>query len=103
MTGSILVSLRVSLFDSLIERLQYSRIHCGDDIHRRIQLLFRHPRFPCVRKAPFDSRVAQSHHRHGETDEHLLSLAETFDGMSVTIKGAKVSFLQGVSPLLLTY
>ena len=63
------------LFDSLIQRLQHARIHRRDDIHCRIQLFLRHPRFPCVRKAPFYSWVAQSHHRHGETDEHLLAVS----------------------------
>jgi hypothetical protein len=86
------------LSDSLIQRLQHARIHRSDDIHRRVQFFVGHPGFPCVRKAPFYSRIAQSHHRHSQADEHLLSLAETFDGMSVTIESAKISFLQRVTP-----
>ena len=84
----------VSLLDPLIERLQNTGVHCGDDIHRRVQLFFRHPRFPCVRKAPIHLRIAEPHHRDGETDQHLLAPGETFDGMRVAIERAKVGFLQ---------
>jgi hypothetical protein len=84
----------LALLNPLIQGLQHTRIHCGDDIHRRVQFFFRHPRFPCVRKASFDSRVAESHHRHGQADEHLFTVAETFDSVSVTVEGAKISSLQ---------
>jgi hypothetical protein len=84
----------VSLLDSLIQRLQHAGIHRGDDVHRRVQFFIAHTRFPCIRKAPFYSGIAEAHHRHGKTDEHLFSLAEAFYGMGVTIKGPKISFLQ---------
>ena len=76
----------ISLLDPLIQRLQHSRVHRGDHVHRRIELFFRHPRFPCVRKAPIHSRIAQPHHRDGETDEHLLTLGKTLDGVRIAVK-----------------
>jgi len=91
--------LFVSLLDPLIQRFEHSRVHRGDDIHRRIELFFRHPRFPCVRKAPIHSRIAKPHHRDGETDEHLFPLAQALYCMRVTIKGTKVGFLQVTAPL----
>jgi len=87
------------LFDALIQRLQNARVDGRNHIHRRVQFFLRHPRFPCVRKASFHSRVAQSHHRNGQADEHLFAVAETFDSMGVTVEGAKISFLQGMSLL----
>jgi hypothetical protein len=78
----------------LIQRLQNSRVHRRDHIHCRIQLFFRHPSFPCVRKAPVNSRVAEPHHRDGKTDEHLLPLGETLHGMGVAIESSKICFLQ---------
>ena len=89
----------VSLLDALIQRLQNTRVDGRNHIHRRVQFFIRHPRFPCVRKASFDSRVAQSHHRNRQADEHLFAVAETFDSVGITIEGAKIGFLQGVSLL----
>lgn len=86
-----------ALLNPLIQRLKNTGIHCGDNIHRRVQFLLRHPRLPCIRKAPLDSGVTQPHHRNGQADEHLLSLAETFNGMSVTIECSEISFLQNVT------
>jgi hypothetical protein len=86
------------LFDPLIQRLQNARVNGRNHIHRRVQFFLRHPRFPCVRKAPFDSRVAQSHHRNGQADEHLFTVGETFDSVSVTVEGSKISFFQSVTP-----
>jgi hypothetical protein len=83
----------------LIERLQDACIHRGDDIDRRIKFFVGHSRFPCIRKAPFHSRIAEPHHRHGQANEHLFTVGETFDGVSVPIKLAKVSFLQSASLL----
>ena len=71
----LFLSLLVSLFDSLIQRLQHARIHRSDDIHRRVQFFVGHPGFPCVRKAPFYSRVTKSHHRHRQANEHLLAVS----------------------------
>jgi hypothetical protein len=90
----------LALFDSLIQGLQDTRIHRGDDIHCGIQFFLRHPRFPCVRKAPVYSRIAKPHHCHGKTHEHLFPLGETFHSMGVTIKGTKISFLQFRSSFL---
>jgi hypothetical protein len=83
----------------LIQRLQDTRIHGGNYIHRPVQFFLRHSRFPCVRKAPLDSRVAQSHHRNGQANQHLFSISETFNGMGVAIEGSKISFLQRASLL----
>jgi hypothetical protein len=84
----------ISLLNPLIERLQHSCVNCGDHIDRRIEFFFGHPRFPCVRKATLNSRIAKPHHCDGETDEHLLALGQTFDRVGVAIKSSKVSFLQ---------
>ena len=80
--------------------MQNSRVHRGNHIYRGIQFFFRHPRFPCVRKAPIDSWIAESHHRDGETDEHLLALGKTFDGMGVTVEGSKIRFLHVIVLLI---
>jgi hypothetical protein len=85
--------LFVSLLDPLIQRLQNPRVHRGDHIDCGIELFFRHPRFPCVRKASFNSRIAEPHHRDGETDEHLLAFGEAFDGMGVAIESSEICFL----------
>jgi hypothetical protein len=82
------------LLNALIQRLQHSRIHRGDHIHRGIQFFFGHPRFPCVRKASFHSWVAQPHHRNSQANEHLFTIAETFDSVRVTIERAEIGFLQ---------
>jgi hypothetical protein len=88
----------ISRLDSLIQRLQHTRIHGGNNIHRRIELLFRHTRFPCVRKAALHSRIAKPHHRHREPDEHLFSFSKASDGMSLAIKCLEISFLQDLTP-----
>jgi hypothetical protein len=87
-----------SLLDPLIQRPQHARIHRRDHIDRRIEFFFRHARFPCVRKAPVHSWIAEPHHRDGEADQHLLALGETFDGMSIAVKSSKICFLQGLAP-----
>lgn len=83
-----------SLLDPLVQRLQHTRIHRSDYVYCRIEFLFRHPRFPCVRKASFHSWVAQPHHRNSQADEHLFTIAETFDSVRVTIERAEIGFLQ---------
>jgi len=85
----------IPLLDSLIERLQDSGIHGGDHIDGGIQLFFGHARFPCVRKAPLHSRIAEPHHRDSKTHQHLLALAQAFHCMGVAVKGSKVGFLRG--------
>ena len=82
----------VPRFDPLIERLQNSRVHRRDHIDGGVQLFFGHPRFPCVRKAPVHSGIAQPHHRHGESHEHLLALGQTLDGVGVFVELSKVGF-----------
>ena len=94
---SVLPLSFISLLDPLIQRLQYSRIYGGDHVYRGVQLFFGHPCFPCVRKAPIHSWIAQPHHRDGESDEHLLALGEAFDGMGVSVKSSKIGFLHGYS------
>jgi hypothetical protein len=88
-----------ALLNPLIQRLQNSRVHRGDDIHRRIKFLFRHPRFPCVRKAPIHSRIAEPHHRDGKADKHFLAFRQALDRMGITIKRSEVGFLHFVAPL----
>ena len=87
--------LGISRLDPLIQRLQHSCIDRRDHIHRRIQFFFGHSRFPRVRKATIDSRIAEPHHRNGEADQHLFALAEALDGMRVAVESSKVGFLQG--------
>ncbi len=89
-----------SLLDPLIQRLQHTRIHRRDHIHRRIELFFRHPRFPCVRKAAIHARIAKPRYHHGEIDQHLLAFGETFDGMRVAIEGSKIGFRQSIAPVM---
>ena len=84
----------VPLLDALIQRLQHPGIDRGDHIDRSLQFFFRHPRFPCVRKAPVNSWITEAHHRDGETDQHLLALGETFDGVRVTVESSEIGFLQ---------
>lgn len=83
----------ISLLDPLIKRLEHSRVHRRDHIHRGIQFLLRHPRFPCVRKAALDSGIAQPHHRNRQSHEHLLAIGQTFHGMSVFVECSEVGFL----------
>ena len=80
-----------SRFDPLIQRLQNSRIHRRDYVNGGIQLFLRHPRFPCVRKAPLHSRIAQPHHRDREPYKHFLALGQTLDGVGVFIESSEVS------------
>jgi hypothetical protein len=82
-----------ALLDPLVERLQHSCIHRGDHVYRSIQLFFGHPRFPCVRKAPVHSRIAQVHHRYGQAHEHFLTLGQAVDGMGIAIESSEISFL----------
>ena len=84
----------VPLLDALIQRLQHPGIDRGNHIDCGVQLFLRHPRFPCVRKAPIHSWIAEAHHRDGETDEHLFPLGETFDGKGVAVKSSEIGFLQ---------
>jgi hypothetical protein len=86
-----------SLLDPLIERLQNARVHCGNHVDRGVQLFFGHARFPCIRKAPIHSRIAEPHHRNRETDEHLLALAETLHGVRVAVESSKVGFLHVIA------
>jgi hypothetical protein len=93
-----LPSCLLTLFDTLIQRLQDARIYGSNHIHRRIQFFLGHSRFPCIRKASFHSWIAQSHHRNGQADEHLFAVSETFDSVSVSVEGSKISFLQRITP-----
>jgi hypothetical protein len=85
-----------ALFDPLIQRLQHFRVHCTDHIDwGGIELFLGHARSPCVRKATIHSRITEPHHRDGKTNEHLLALGETFDGMRIALESSKISLLQG--------
>jgi hypothetical protein len=64
----------ISLFDPLIQGLQHPCIHSGNHINRSVQFFFGHPCFPCVRKAPVHSRIAQPHHRYCQAHEHFLTV-----------------------------
>ena len=74
--------------------LQNPGVHGGNDVDGSIELFLRKPRFPCVRKAPFDSRIAQAHHRDRQADKDLLAIAETLDRMGITIELAKIGAFQ---------
>jgi len=63
-----------SRLDSLIQRFEYAGIDGCNDVNRSIELFFRQPGFPCVRKATIHSGIAQSRHRDCQADEHLLAL-----------------------------
>lgn len=91
--GSIPLSL-----GPLVERLHDSSIHRGDDVHGRVQFLFRYPCFPWVRKAPFRSGFAVARHRNGKPDEHLLPLAQAGDAVRLEIELPKIGFVHGLSP-----
>ena len=93
----------VPIFDPLIQRLQNPCVHGGDHVDRGIQFFLRHPRFPCVRKAPLHSRITKPHHRDRETDQHLLPLGETFHRMGVSVEGSKIRFFQSCSSLMPEY
>jgi hypothetical protein len=88
-----------ALLNPLIQRLQHAGIHRGDDIDRRVQLFFAHSRFACIRKAPVDSRIAETHHRDRESDQHFLTIRKTLDGVRFPIKSSKVCFFHSKSPV----
>lgn len=99
MYARLVVSLAfVPLLDPLIERLHYPRIHRGNYVHRGVQFLLGHSRFPCVRKASVHSRIAEPHHRDGETDEHLLAIGQALDRMRITVKRSKICFCHFRAP-----
>ena len=91
--GRLLSLTFVSLLDPLIERLQHTSVYGGNHIHSGIQFFVAHARFPCVRKAPLNSRIAQPHHRNGKTDEHFFAVRQACDHVRIAVKGSKVSFL----------
>jgi hypothetical protein len=57
--------LLLPLLDPLVKRFQHAGINRGNHVDRGVQFFFSHPCFPCVRKAPLDSRIAKAHHRYG--------------------------------------
>jgi hypothetical protein len=83
----------VALFDSLIQRLEDARVDRSDHVNSRVEFFIGHSCFPCVRKAPFHSGIAETHDRDGKADQHLLPVGETFDRMRITIELAKIGFL----------
>ena len=87
------------LLDPLIERLQNPRVNCSDHIHRRIELFFGHPCFPCGRKAALHSGIAQAHHGDGKSDEHLFAVRQTRHRMGITIERPKIGFPHVLGPL----
>jgi hypothetical protein len=94
-----LVSFFASLLNALIEGLQHPCIDCGDHIHSRVQLFFRHACFPCIRKAPIHSRIAEPHHCDREADQHLLALSEAFDGVRIAVECPKIGFFHVIAPV----
>jgi hypothetical protein len=86
------------LLDSLIERLKHARVYGGDDVHGGIQFFFGHPRFPCVRKAPIHSGIAELHHCDRQSDQHLFPFGETFDSMRIAVKSSKIGFFHAAVP-----
>jgi hypothetical protein len=94
----ILSALFLALLDSLVKRLKNSRVHCRDHVNGSIEFFFGHARFPCVRKAAFHSRIAEPHHRHGQSHQHLLAFAKTSHGMGIAIERAKISFVHLITP-----
>ncbi len=88
-----------SLFDPLVHRLHDTRVHRGDNVYRGIQFLFGHTCLPCVRKASFHSGFAVSRHGNGQSQKHLLSIGQTGNVMSLTIKLTKICSLHQLSLL----
>ena len=86
------------MLNALIEGLQHPCIDCGDHIYRGVQLFFGHACFPCVRKAPIHSRIAEPHHRDREANEHLLAPGEAFDGMRIAVECSEISFFHCFTP-----
>jgi hypothetical protein len=77
----------------LVQRLQHTRIHRGDNVHGGIQFFVTHTRFPCIRKAALHSWIAESHHRHGQAHKHLFAFAKTDHGMRIAVKRPEVGFI----------
>lgn len=88
----------LSLLYPLVQRLHDAGVDGSDDVDGGIELFFRHSRFPCVRKAPFRSGLAVARHRHGQTQQHLLSLAEARHAVRLAVKCAKIDFLHKQFP-----
>ncbi len=84
----------ISLLDPLIHRLHNSGVDRGYDVHRSVQLLFRHTSLPCVRKAPFYSGLAVAGHGDRQPQKHLLPVCQTGDVMGLTIKQTKIRSLR---------
>jgi len=82
--------LLLTIPDPLIQRFHDPSIDRGDDINGGIELLFCHPRFPCVRKASFRSGLAVPRHGYSQTEEHLFFVAQASHAVGLTVKGAKV-------------
>lgn len=82
-----------------MERLQNAGVNRRNDIYSTVQVVLRDTRFPCVRKAAFDSRLAVTHKGHGEAEKHFLALAQAGYRVRVSIKLAEIrAFTHGLLP-----
>lgn len=77
-----------------MKRFHNPCIDRGNDVHCCFQLLFRHPRFPCVRKAPFYSGLAVAGHGDRQPQKHLLPVGQTGYIVGLTIKQTKIRSLR---------
>jgi hypothetical protein len=75
-----------------MERLQNARIDSGDDINGTIQIVFIDSRFPCVRKAAFDSRLTVAREGDGEPHKYFFTLAEVRHRVSIAVELAEIGF-----------
>jgi hypothetical protein len=77
-------------FGANIQRLKNAGVHRGNDINGAIQLRFGNTRFPCVRKAAFDSGLTVTDHGHRQAHEDFFTFTQSGDGVCIAIKLSKV-------------
>ena len=80
-------------FGAHVERLDNPGVHGGNHIRSTIQIFLRDTSFPCVRKAPFNSRLTIADHGNSQSHKDFFALREIWHRMRITVKGAKVGSL----------
>ena len=76
-----------------VQRLYNARIDCRNDIYGSVQVCFRDPGFPCIRKAPLHSRLTVADKSHRQPNKYLLALAQVRYSMRIPIKLAEIRAL----------
>ncbi len=80
-------------FGAHVERLDNPGVHGGNHVSRTIQICLRDISFPCVRKAPFHSRLTIADHGNGQSHKDFFAFREIWHRMRITVKCAKVGSL----------